>query len=1472
MQVYTELVAPSAVTHSLSLPLTSATANNLVVAKGSLLQIFTTKCISAELDPQTPGPQSSVKDDDQHFDPRMNNDGGLEASFLGGESMIVRTDRANHTKLVLIAEIPLAGTVIGLARVKVKNTISGGEALLLAYKAAKMCLTEWDPQRNALETTSIHYYEKDELLGAPWETGFGDYVNYLQADPGSRCVAFKFGSRNLAILPFAQSEEDLEMDDWDEDLDGPRPVKEESTTMTNGDGADKDLVRSRYSPSFVLRLPLLDPTLLHPVHLAFLHEYREPTFGIISSTQSPSAALGIKDHLTYKVFTLDLQQRASTTILSVTGLPRDLFKVVALPAPMGGALLVGENELIHVDQSGKPNGVAVNDMAKQITSFSLVDQAELGFRLEGCAVDLLNADAGELLLILHDGRLAIVSFRIDGRTVSGISVKLVSSENGGNLIKSRVSCISRVGRNSLFLGSESSDSVVLGWSRKHGQEKRKKSRLLDPDLALDVDEIDLEDDEDDDLYGNDSGEARPAHADADAAHGGPNKTGDVIFRIHDALLSIGPIRDMTCGHPAFAPESEEETLSKGVTAELELACAVGRDSAGSVAILNRQIQPKVIGRFDFPEARGFWTMCAKKPMPKSLGLPGASGAPISNDYDPAAQFDKYMIVAKVDLDGYETSDVYALTAAGFETLKDTEFEPAAGFTVEAGTMGKQMRIIQVLKSEVRCYDGDLGLSQILPMLDEETGAEPRITSASIVDPYLLLIRDDSSIFIAQIDSNNELEEVVKPEGPLRSLKWLSGCLYNDTQGAFQARAGGGEQQPQPDASHRIMMFLLSSTGALHVYSLLDLSRPVFEAEALTSIPPYLSADFVVRKGASKESISEILVADLGDAVSQTPYLIVRHASDDITLYEPIRHHKEGTAEANLSASLLFKKSANACLAITAPEVSAEDETEEPPRYVPLRRCANVHGYSTVFLPNSSPSFILKSSKSIPRVIGLQGLGVRGMSTFHTAGCDRGFIYVDTEGIARVTELPADSNVAELGVSVKKIALECDVGMVSYHHPSGTYVAACSRLEPFELPRDDDYHKEWARETVTFPPMTPRGILKLINPVTWTVIHTLEMESCESIESMKTLHLEISEETKEKRMLVAVGTALSKGEDLPTRGRVQVFDIVTVIPEPGRPETNKRLKLMAREEIPRGGVTALSEIGAQGLMLVSQGQKCMVRGLKEDGSLLPVAFLDMSCHVSSVKELPGTGLCVMADAFKGLWFAGYTEEPYTFKVLGKSGGNLPLLMADFLPDGEDLSMVAVDAEGELHVLEFNPEHPKSLQGHLLLHRTSFSVTPNAPTLTLLLPRTFPPSSAHHPALSQSQSQSQSQSPPSRSHMLLLLACPSGQLAALAPLSESTYRRLLSVTNQLHPAIVPHGGLHAKAHRHAGDSSGTPASTVGVDTAASLGRVLVDGTVLARWNELGAGKRTDVAVRGGYDGAADLRGDLEGVLGWTGMGYF
>lgn len=800
MQCYTELTPPTAVTHSLSLSLTSPRANNLVVAKSSLLQVFATKTVSAELD----APQDASSTSQAPYASGSNDDTGLETSFLGGDSLLLRADRGNITKLLLVAEFPLAGTVIGLARIKLAGTKSGGDALLLAFKDARLSLVEWDPEQNELTTISIHYYEQDELQGAPWAAPLSDYANFLVADPGSRCAALKFGARNLAILPFRHAdadEEDVGMDDWDEALDGPRPAKNTAAAAAVVSGGN--IEDTPFAPSFVLRLSNLDPALLHPVHLAFLHEYREPTFGILSSSVSSSTVLGRRDKLSYLVFTLDLEHKASTTILSVSGLPQDLFRVVPIPSPIGGAILVGANELIHIDQSGRANGVAVNPFTKQSTSFGLADQSDLALRLEGCHMDILSAESGELLLVLHDGQLAIVTLRLDGRTVSGLSVKTVRKEAGGDLLLAGVSCFSRVGRQALFVGSEQADSVVLGWSRKQGQATRRKPRA---DGGADEEYFDDEpddgdngedDDDDDDLYGDGPSVAQPSGLDSGSGKGGD----DLSFRIHDRLLSLAPIRDMVFGKPAVVGEIAQRPDQAVIQSKLNLVCAVGSGRAGALALVSREISPDPLGAFQFPEARALWTVSSSKPIPKTM-QGEKSGATVGEDYESPAMHDKYMIVAKEDDDGFETSDVYVVTASGFEALKGTEFEPAAGFTVQAGTMGKHKRIIQVLKSEVRCYDGDLGLSQILPMVDEDTGAEPRVLGASIADPYLFLLRDDASILVAEMNKDLELEELDR-EDDLVSTKWAAGCLYRDTDGVFSP-------------AKSILMFLLSAAGTFYV--------------------------------------------------------------------------------------------------------------------------------------------------------------------------------------------------------------------------------------------------------------------------------------------------------------------------------------------------------------------------------------------------------------------------------------------------------------------------------------------------------------------------------------------------------------------------------------------------------------------------------------------------------------------------------
>ena len=251
-------------------------------------------------------------------------------------------------------------------------------------------------------------------------------------------------------------------------------------------------------------------------------------------------------------------------------------------------------------------------------------------------------------------------------------------------------------------------------------------------------------------------------------------------------------------------------------------------------------------------------------------------------------------------------------------------------------------------------------------------------------------------------------------------------------------------------------------------------------------------------------------------------------------------------------------------------------------------------------------------------------------------------------------------------------------------------------------------------------------------------------------SIKIMSLETSEHTHERRSLVVVGTAIIRGEDLPAIGRIYVFDINDVVPEPDRPETGKKLKLIAKEEV-KGAVTALTEIGTQGFLLAAQGQKCMVRGLKEDGSLLPVAFMDMQCYMSAAKELKGTGLCVMGDAIKGIWFAGYTEDPYQLRLFGKSSKHIEVLAADFLPDGKQLYVVAADADCNIHVLQFDPESTSTdtLPTLPFLHITNIERLANT-TLQIPSPSPAPTSSLSQPSTPATSPPPSPSSPPLPHH--------------------------------------------------------------------------------------------------------------------------
>ncbi|MCJ1405837.1 mRNA cleavage and polyadenylation factor subunit [Xylographa trunciseda] len=1398
MQCLTQLSPPTAITHAVSLPFLSASANNLVVAKTSLLQIYSFKSVISNTLGQDAG---------------ISNGHDRRASGVRGQGR----DRAQTTKLVLIAQYDLSGIIIGLGRVKTLTSISGGEAVLVALKDAKLSLIEWDPERYNISTISVHFYERDDIQIAPWALDSAQCVNQLTTDPGSRCAALKFGARHVAILPFHQAGDELVMDDFDAGVsDDQSSFAHPSHKQINGDSHHS----TPYRGSFVLSLLALDPGLMHVVHLGFLHEYREPTFGVLSSRLAASSTLeDRRDVLSYTVYTLDLEQRASTTLLSVTNLPYDIHTILPLSMPIGGALLVGCNELIHVDQAGKANGIAVNDFARRNTSFPLPSQPDLALRLEGCAIEHLGSSNGDMLIILGSGELAILRFKIDGRSVSGLSVRPIQGQSGGHLLSAAASCAAGVGRGRMFIGSEENDSIVIGWTSRSMKLKRQHS-IVEANDGADAMLLDPEDDEEeeaedeDDLYFNDKPDERlPAQPTSS-----PTDTDidEYSFRIHDSLVNLAPLGNLKIldaqSSLSTGPSSLDEVPNK-----LELVVSTGHGTAGKLTKLKMEISPQVKLRFDLGNVQAAWSMAVKNLV--------ADSSQSSYDYDS-------VIVTSVVTDaGEEQSHAYTLRTEPPTELLESDFDSSAGATVALGTLSGGTRIVQVLKNEIRAFDDDLSLAQIFPVSEDPTPEDPRIVGASFAEPYVLLLRDDSKAMLLKADDAGELEEVDQGD-TLSSTAWISISLFDDSNDVFRL---AGEEEEADDEGSSVLVFLLNDTGGLQIYKASDLSRSVYSACGLSFLPPFLSEEFTIRRSSAREPLVEILVAELGDTVTKSPYLILRSADDDVTIYTPYQSAVEGGS----NSSLRFAKIPALGLLKTVP-FNVVDNQNYPIHK--LRAIQDVGGYSTVFRSGVSPCLILKTASAPMQLIRLNNASMKSFAGFHTTECRQGYLSVDDMGAISAAQLPPHTEFST-GWLAETLLRGKNINAFDYHAMTDRYVLGISENVEFKLP-EDELHPEWIHEDTSFLPQIEQSSIQIFTPSSGTITDTYILEPGEVVMCIKTMSLEISENTHVRRSLVVVGTSFVLGEDLSAKGRIYVFDIIEVVPDPELPETSRKLKLIAKEEV-KGAVTSLSEVGNEGFLLVAQGQKCMVRGLKEDGTLLPVAFIDAQCYVTVAKELKGSGLCIIADAVKGVWLTGYMEDPYQLRLFSKSAQHLEVVTAEFLPHGKDLYIVVGDAEGEMHIFQFDPHNPKSLTGQRLLHLSNFNTGAYPMTMTLL---------DGHPAsdpIANGRETSVISDDTPASLQQVLLTSQTGAVSLLSSLTPSAYRTLAAVQAYLTNTLPHPLGLNPRAFR-----SAEADNTVG-------GRAVLDGDVLKRWKELGSWKRAEGVARVGLDAEWELQALLEGV---------
>jgi hypothetical protein len=200
--------------------------------------------------------------------------------------------------------------------------------------------------------------------------------------------------------------------------------------------------------------------------------------------------------------------------------------------------------------------------------------------------------------------------------------------------------------------------------------------MVEQDEDVDLDDVDIPDDDEDDIYGTDDS----ARQERKGSALGVVKAADYIFRIHDKLPNFAPTGPMTLGVPFGAAVLPNEPDN------LEMVYPSGRSVAGSLTVLKREIDPLQLPAVKAPKAKAVWGV-----------------RPVYN-LTATMDFHEYVVALEETEDGEGRSVLLQVTPDGLQACEKDDFEPDAGATLDMGTLSGGKRILQVLKDNVKVYD------------------------------------------------------------------------------------------------------------------------------------------------------------------------------------------------------------------------------------------------------------------------------------------------------------------------------------------------------------------------------------------------------------------------------------------------------------------------------------------------------------------------------------------------------------------------------------------------------------------------------------------------------------------------------------------------------------------------------------------------------------------------------------------------
>ncbi|XP_071785220.1 cleavage and polyadenylation specificity factor subunit 1-like isoform X1 [Asterias amurensis] len=536
------------------------------------------------------------------------------------------------------------------------------------------------------------------------------------------------------------------------------------------------------------------------------------------------------------------------------------------------------------------------------------------------------------------------------------------------------------------------------------------------------------------------------------------------------------------------------------------------------------------------------------------------------------------------------------------------------------------------------------------------------------------------------------------------------------------------------------------------------------------------------------TVKEIKLFGLGHKNSR-PFLMAL-VDEDLLIYEAFCYQSASDVS---HLKLRFKKISHDILIKEKKKGKKQAKTTpavpETSRYVSkLRYFEDISSYSGVFVCGPYPHWIFVKSRGALRAHPMPIDGsVSCFAAFHNVNCPHGFLYFNRQGDLRISVLPTHLSY-DAPWPVRKVPLRCTPHFVTYHVDSKTYAVVTSSLEPlmkiWRLGFDDQEFEEAERDERFVASQKDRFSIQLFSPLSWDAIPNtrIEFDELEHITCLKMVNLNSEGSVTGKKGFIAAAATRVFSEDVQCTGKVFIYDVIEVVPEPGQPLTKNKIKVLYEKE-QKGPVSCICD--CMGYLLTCVGQKVYLWTFK-DNDLLGLAFIDTQIYIHNAISVKN--FILVADVTKSIFLLQYQESDRTIALVSRDSKPLQVYSCEFMVDDSQLAFLASDVDKNLILYHYHPGARESCGGTRLLRRADINIGSHVNTFVRVRCKLSDPAS------------SKPISGPAERRHTVIYASLDGSLGLLLPMTEKVYRRLLMLQNALTTSVMHMGGLNPRSHRH------------------------------------------------------------------------